>query len=262
MKINNLFLLCLLIVLASCTTAKKASEVKAVYISAAQYTSMSCEELFDIAEEIRFRTPALARAVDQSRKKDKTVEQVGMWLFWPAVFFLEGNADEQSALALAKGQLEAIRSAGIKAKCGVNQINSKESKEEERIKELQVEINQLKKISEKKKQAKTTESKIKLIEDPSKEVSIQKPTALRSVAPDYNEDLRARDREGTVIVLFNVDTSGEVFNASVFKSSGYKDLDQVVLNAVKESSFSPALRDEVPFNYLGMKRKYTFSLED
>ena len=117
MKINNLFLLCLLIVLASCTTAKKASEVKAVYISAAQYTSMSCEELYNAAEEIRAKTPALERAVDQSRKQDKVKEQVAWWLFAPAAFFLQGNADEQTSLSLAKGQLEAIRTAGLKGTC-------------------------------------------------------------------------------------------------------------------------------------------------
>ena len=53
---------------------------------------MSCEELYDAAEEIRAKTPALERAVDQSRKQDKVKEQVAWWLFAPAAFFLEGNS--------------------------------------------------------------------------------------------------------------------------------------------------------------------------
>ena len=117
MKINNLLLVCFIVFFAACTTAKKASEVPAAYIPSAQYASMSCEELYDAAEEIRAKTPALERAVDQSRKQDKVKEQVAWWLFAPAAFFLEGNADQQTELALARGQLEAIRTAGLKAKC-------------------------------------------------------------------------------------------------------------------------------------------------
>jgi len=117
MKNKIILGLCLIFIVASCTSAKKASEVTAAYIPSAQYASMSCEELYDAAEEIRAKTPALERAVDQSRKQDKVKEQVAWWLFAPAAFFLEGNAEQQTELALARGQLEAIRTAGLKAKC-------------------------------------------------------------------------------------------------------------------------------------------------
>ena len=108
-----------LFILASCTTAKKASEVAAVYVPASNYANLDCEQLFQAAEEIRSKTPALAAAVDASRRTDKVKEQVAWWLFAPAAFLLEGNAAEQTDLALAKGQLEAIRNAAIKAKCNI-----------------------------------------------------------------------------------------------------------------------------------------------
>ena len=117
MKNQIIIPICLVLILASCTTAKKASEVNAVYVPSAQYASMSCEDLYNAAEEIRAKTPALERAVDETRKQDKVKEQVAWWLFAPAAFFLQGNADEQTALSLAKGQLEAIRNAGLKGKC-------------------------------------------------------------------------------------------------------------------------------------------------
>ena len=78
---------------------------------------MSCEELYDAAEGIRAGVPALESAVNSSASEDKTKEIIAWWLFAPAALFMEGNADEQSALAVAKGQLEAIRTAAIKAKC-------------------------------------------------------------------------------------------------------------------------------------------------
>ena len=117
MKSKILIPICLIFILASCTTAKKASEVNAVYVPSAQYASMSCEDLYNAAEEIRAKTPALERAVDETRKQDKVKEQVAWWLFAPAAFFLQGNADEQTSLSLAKGQLEAIRTAGLKGTC-------------------------------------------------------------------------------------------------------------------------------------------------
>ena len=61
--------------------------------------------------------PSLESAVDQARQEDVIKEQVGWWLFAPALLIMDGNADEQSKLANAKGQLEAIRTAAIRAEC-------------------------------------------------------------------------------------------------------------------------------------------------
>ena len=119
MKTKYIIAFVALFILASCTTAKKASEVAAVYVPASNYANLDCEQLFQAAEEIRSKTPALAAAVDQSRKTDKVKEQVAWWLFAPAAFLLEGNAAEQTDLAMARGQLEAIRNAAIKAKCNI-----------------------------------------------------------------------------------------------------------------------------------------------
>ena len=43
---------------------------------------------------------------------------------------------------------------------------------------------------------------------------------------------------------------------------GYKELDEIALSAVKQMMYFPPLKDGLPQNYLGMKRKYTFSIED
>jgi len=119
MKTKYIIAFVALFILASCTTAKKASEVSAVYVPASNYANLDCEQLFQSAEEIRSKTPALAAAVDASRKTDKVKEQVAWWLFFPAAFLMDGNAAEQTNLALARGQLEAIRNAAIKAKCSL-----------------------------------------------------------------------------------------------------------------------------------------------
>ena len=63
--------ICIIFILASWATAKKASEVTAAYVPSSQYASMSCEGLYNAAEEIRAKTPDFETAVDQSRKQDK-----------------------------------------------------------------------------------------------------------------------------------------------------------------------------------------------
>lgn len=115
---KNIFVITVVVgLLVGCSSAQRSSEVNAVYVPADQYKSMSCEELSSSAEELRKRTPSLAKAVDDARKSDKLVEAGGWFLFAPALLFLDGNAEESAALASAKGQLDAIRTASITAEC-------------------------------------------------------------------------------------------------------------------------------------------------
>ena len=101
----------------SCSTAKKAHQVDAVYIPSSQYENKSCDEILLLAEEIKQKTPSLERIVNETRRKDKVKEQVGLWLFFPTYFFMEGNAEEQTDLALARGNLNALRNVGIQKRC-------------------------------------------------------------------------------------------------------------------------------------------------
>jgi len=103
--------------IGGCSSAQRSSEVNAVYVPAEQYAGMSCQELYAAAEAIRAKTPALALAVDKARKNDKLIEAGGWLLFAPALLFMDGNAEEAAALASAKGQLDGIRTAGLKANC-------------------------------------------------------------------------------------------------------------------------------------------------
>ena len=117
MKTNIFVMSAVVVLLTGCSSAQRSSEVNAVYVPADQYKSMSCTELSASAEELRKRTPALAKAVDDARQTDKLVEAGGWLLFAPALLFMDGNAEESAALASAKGQLDAIRTASITADC-------------------------------------------------------------------------------------------------------------------------------------------------
>jgi|TARA_B110000438_G_C15802512_1_gene645797 hypothetical protein len=111
----------LLILLTACSTAKRSSEVGASYIAANNFEGKSCQQIFLLAEELKQKTPMLERRVDETRRQDKIKEQVGLWLFWPTYFFMEGNAQEQTELAIARGNINALRTAALANGCNVNQ---------------------------------------------------------------------------------------------------------------------------------------------
>lgn len=113
----HLIIFVIAIFIGGCSTTEKASEVSATYISADTYQGLSCDQLFSEAEKIRASIPGLEKDVDQAYKDDKVAEQVGWWLFAPALLFMDGNSEEHNQLALARGQLDAIRTAAIKAEC-------------------------------------------------------------------------------------------------------------------------------------------------
>ena len=106
------------ILVASCTSAKKASEVSAVYIPAATYAGHSCEEVAAAADQVKATVPAIEAAVNATQKTDKNKEIAAWVLFWPAAMMMQGNAVEQAQLANAKGQLEAIATTAMGKGCG------------------------------------------------------------------------------------------------------------------------------------------------
>ena len=117
MKKITMFLSCA-VLLASCSTAKKASEVTAVYIPAETYAGLDCQGLANAADRVKSTVPGLESAVNSVQKTDKNKEIAAWIIFWPAAMMMEGNADEQAALANAKGQLEAIKTAAMAKSCG------------------------------------------------------------------------------------------------------------------------------------------------
>jgi hypothetical protein len=56
---------------------------------------------------------------DKKANNDKVAIGVGLILFWPALFFLHGNAETTADVARLKGQMDALEQASIRKKCGI-----------------------------------------------------------------------------------------------------------------------------------------------
>ena len=71
------------------------------------------------------------------------------------------------------------------------------------------------------------------------------PFALNKIVPTYPRLARRKGHEGVVTVAISVAKDGVVAYAEVMSSSGYKELDEAALSAVRSARFAPATSDGV-----------------
>lgn len=105
------------LLIVGCSTAKKASEVQAARVPVAPYLKLNCQELLAEQRVIVERVGASQKAVETSHSSDKNVELVAWILFFPAALALEGNQQQATDYAVAKGQFEAVQDAMSINKC-------------------------------------------------------------------------------------------------------------------------------------------------
>ena len=104
--------------LAGC--AQDTRQVRAAYVSPLEYKDHDCDMLQAEAVRITRQAWELGARVNETAETDDTQMAVGMILFWPALFFLEGEetADTHQYAEL-KGRISAIEEASIRKKCGI-----------------------------------------------------------------------------------------------------------------------------------------------
>lgn len=73
---------------------------------------------------------------------------------------------------------------------------------------------------------------------------------ISSIVPHYPEQSRVLEEEGTVYLLLVVSPYGQITNANVVKSSGFKRLDHAAVEAV--------LNKKIDYNGIGFSKKLSF----
>ena len=66
------------------------------------------------------------------------------------------------------------------------------------------------------------------------------PRPKRTIRPDYPKGARLRGEQGDVVIEMTVNAQGGVDKATVVASSGYAELDEAALRAVRSARFTPA----------------------
>ena len=128
------------IFLASC--ASNPDKIDAAYVSPLKYKDYDCDQIALEMDYIGQRTTKLYTRLKKERNKDNAQMGVGLILFWPALFFLEGgDGPEAAEYAQLKGEFEALRDNSIQKKCSVDsrspeEIMKEAAEEEKNSKEL------------------------------------------------------------------------------------------------------------------------------
>lgn len=103
-------------VLAGC--AQHSDEVAAQYVSPLEYSSYNCRQLENEMQSISRRAQEMGAKVDDDADSDSAEMGIGLVLFWPALFFLDGkNTAKTAEYSRLKGELEAVEKAMMKRGC-------------------------------------------------------------------------------------------------------------------------------------------------
>ena len=114
---------CILIstLLSACAT--HPDKMQAAYVSPIEYQNYSCEQLSMEMRYVSQRANELYGALDKEAGNDTAQMTIGLILFWPALFFLEGGYDVRAAeYSRLKGQREALERAAMQKQCGPTMI--------------------------------------------------------------------------------------------------------------------------------------------
>ncbi|MGO8705503.1 MAG: hypothetical protein ACLQVA_16960, partial [Candidatus Brocadiia bacterium] len=108
------------LIVAGCAT--RAENISAAYVSPIQYQSFTCAQLQEEAARVSARAAVASGAQDQKANNDAVATGVGVILFWPALFFIKGDAASAQEIAQLKGDMDAIEQANIQKNCGLLRI--------------------------------------------------------------------------------------------------------------------------------------------
>ena len=95
-------------------------QMTTTYVSPLQYQSYSCDQLALEMNRVSRKVNELRGDLKEEADNDAAQMAIGLVIFWPALFFLEGGdgADAQEFSRL-KGEFEALEQMSIQKQCGI-----------------------------------------------------------------------------------------------------------------------------------------------
>lgn len=113
-----------LLALAAC--ASSPDEMQRAYVSPTQYAPLNCTQLGSELERVSNRKVELYKQLKQTSDDDAVQMGVGLILFWPTLFFLEGGDGPQAAeYSRLLGEEEAIEKTMVTKDCSADLIKVK-----------------------------------------------------------------------------------------------------------------------------------------
>ena len=122
MKMKTQYILTLSIVsiltLGAC--AKSTTEISPKYVSSAQYQSYDCDQIEREMIITSRRASEVGGIVDKTASDDSAQMAIGLVLFWPTLFFLDGDTPQAEEYARLRGEFEALERVSVEKKCNIS----------------------------------------------------------------------------------------------------------------------------------------------
>jgi hypothetical protein len=103
--------------------ASHTNEISAAYVSPLQYDSYNCKQISAEMGRVSRRAQEVAFNVNKNADGDQTAMAVGLILFWPSLFFIDGDKPEAQEYARLKGEFDALEQAAIQKGCSIKVEN-------------------------------------------------------------------------------------------------------------------------------------------
>ena len=104
--------------LVGCATAPE--KLGATYVSPLQYKDYTCDQIGMEMQRVSRKVAELRGTLEKEASTDAAQMGIGLVLFWPALFFLEGGDGVQAAqYSQLKGEFEALEQVAIQKNCGI-----------------------------------------------------------------------------------------------------------------------------------------------
>ena len=115
---RKIFAICWTGLICGCATQPK--DLPTTYVSPNQYQHYSCDQITLEMNRASRKANELQAKLKQDADNDAAQMAVGLVIFWPALFFLEGgDGPEAAEYSRLKGEFEALEEVSIQKKCGV-----------------------------------------------------------------------------------------------------------------------------------------------
>ena len=115
LKKTSLTLVACCVLIAGCATS--SDKIGAAYVSPMQYQSYDCDQIAAEGSRLSMRVASLQGQVDKAAANDKALTGVGVILFFPVLFALGGNQQQEAEYGRLKGEFEALQQAAVLKKC-------------------------------------------------------------------------------------------------------------------------------------------------
>ena len=110
----------ILVALLTVGCASQPEKITAAYVPSIQYQDYTCTQIAAEVARVSRRVQELNGVLKKKADDDAAQMAIGMILFWPALFFLEGGDGPESVeYSQLKGEYEALEVAAVEKDCAM-----------------------------------------------------------------------------------------------------------------------------------------------